>query len=565
MSQIQIKFASLLAGGLNLGLPASPEEQTFDNGSKQRFQAGVIYFHPRLSNAFECHGLILQTYIQQGEEKSTLGYPVSDEQNNPAVFNGRLNYFENGTIFYSPVTGISIQYNAPAQPNPRIVVKIAIAIPINLGPNDTISLDQLALLTGPPGLSPAVNSIRLLFPAVVFRKLFNSVNPVDLQDLIVRAQQNDPTYQPPNFQNYLLIECPAGFVPGPLVAALKLWFGVVESAHISIAIDPFVVGTSNSYFNQQSYLKPAPMGIGIQSAWAKGADGANVRFIDIEQSWSLVHEDLPQNIHLIDGQIRPWDHGHGTAVLGVISAIDNTLGVVGIAPAVTTRIISAFTVDMAEAILLATLALSPGDVILLEFTVGGEKPAEFNDDVFEAIRLSTKSGVIVVEAAGNKNLDLDALTDDNGKHILNRNLAAEFQGDSGAIMVGACHSANPHIRWVSSPNKGSNFGSRIDCHAWGENVFTTGIQGSNPPPNSYFNFSGTSSASAIIAGVCIIIQDLQRRIGFNPGFPLAPNVMRQIVSDFANGTDSPSNHNGPFLVSVIGPMPDMKKILSNFF
>ncbi len=80
MTPIQDKFDFLLQSGLNLGAPVGIEETLPDGGSKQVYQAGAIYFHPRIGTAFECHGLILESYLQLGEQRSALGYPLSMNQ-----------------------------------------------------------------------------------------------------------------------------------------------------------------------------------------------------------------------------------------------------------------------------------------------------------------------------------------------------------------------------------------------------------------------------------------------------------------------------------------------------
>ena len=61
MTAIQDKYNSL---PINLGAALSEEESLPDGGTKQHFEFGSIYFHPSVGEAFECHGLILQTYMQ---------------------------------------------------------------------------------------------------------------------------------------------------------------------------------------------------------------------------------------------------------------------------------------------------------------------------------------------------------------------------------------------------------------------------------------------------------------------------------------------------------------------
>ena len=63
---------------------------------------------------------------------------------------------------------------------------------------------------------------------------------------------------------------------------------------------------------------------------------------------------------------------------------------------------------------------------------------------FDAIRLAVAHGIIVVEAGGNGNNNLDTWTNAGGLTILNRS-SVNFT-DSGAIMVGAALSPLPHNR-----------------------------------------------------------------------------------------------------------------------
>lgn len=99
MTPIESKHQQLLDEGIDFGAALGPEQVTYDGGSKQEFQFGSIYFHPRIGEAFECHGAILGRYKDMFEELGMLGYPVTDEQDNPRVPGGRTNKFENGSLF----------------------------------------------------------------------------------------------------------------------------------------------------------------------------------------------------------------------------------------------------------------------------------------------------------------------------------------------------------------------------------------------------------------------------------------------------------------------------------
>ncbi|HNM25095.1 MAG TPA: hypothetical protein PKL15_06680, partial [Saprospiraceae bacterium] len=97
-------------------------------------------------------------------------------------------------------------------------------------------------------------------------------------------------------------------------------------------------------------------------------------------------------------------------------------------------------------------------------------------------------------------VDLDTWNDAAGRTILNRN-SRQYQGDSGAIMVGCCTSAVPHRRLTTEPGRNSSFGSRVDCFAWGHNITTTDSDTTHATTMYTANSGGTSGASAIIASV----------------------------------------------------------------
>jgi hypothetical protein len=77
-----------------------------------------------------------------------------------------------------------------------------------------------------------------------------------------------------------------------------------------------------------------------------------------------------------------------------------------------------FGYNPARAITLATGVLGPGDAILIEQQTGvcggtcgadqvGCGPLEWQQPVFDAIATATALGIVVVEAAGNGNVNLD--------------------------------------------------------------------------------------------------------------------------------------------------------------
>ncbi len=303
----------------------------------------------------------------------------------------------------------------------------------------------------------------------------------------------------------------------------------------------------------QGYLAAAPAGIDARWAWSV-TDGHGVGFVDVEQGWTLDHEDLvAAGIVLLSGVNQAYP-GHGTAVLGEVLAVDNTRGDIGIAPRASGRVVSQYrtstTYNTAAAILSAAGAMSTGDVMLLEAqtTVAGSTflPVEVEPAVFDAIRHAVDDGIVVIEAGGNGSNDLDAWRDTAGKARLNRN-SPDFR-DSGAILVGAASASSPHARLGFS-----NFGSRVDCYAWGESIDTTGDGWTGMATNTYTTgFGGTSGASPIIAGAALLLQSWRKR----SHAPYTPDSVRSLLSDSRTGTASVNPS-----VDRIGVMPDLRALI----
>jgi hypothetical protein len=320
---------------------------------------------------------------------------------------------------------------------------------------------------------------------------------------------------------------------------------------------PVVTSGDDPYNVSQDYQDAAPTGIDARWLWTQpNGEGAGIGIVDVEGGWRVTHQDLAgKSPTLIFGvQYASWED-HGTAVLGEIVAIDNTVGIVGSAPAISSvRMSSIFdssgTQHVTDALAAAAAAMSTGQILLIELQTGAFLPEETLDDRLDVIRLATARGIIVVEAAGNGNSDLDSWST-GGVQRLNR--ASPDFVDSGAIMVGASVSTVPHDRWWAS-----NYGSRIDCFAWGENVTSTGYgdldNGGGDADRWYTDtFQGTSSASPIIVSAAALVQS---RYQATTGTLLSPGQMRTLLANPATGTAQ-----GTTVAGAIGVMPNLAAIV----
>jgi hypothetical protein len=430
-----------------------------------------------------------------------------------------------------------------------------------------------------------LDRLEQIFPKIRFER-FYTLPEEKIRQFIRRAVAGDPNYRPRNLLNYFVLRVPDRAPLQELIDELVSW-DIVETAFVTPPIsDPNVNYLQNPLTTAglPGHMKPAPYGIDAECAWnTPGGDGAGIGVIDLEGGWMLDHEDLVdhQAVVLGLGSIMPNSVPHGTNVLGVICAVDNDKGGVGIAPnvaAVNVVSHSGQMLNVPQAIVLASSNLGFGDVLVLEVQISVDDPArdgtgshpipcEANIAIFDVIRAATAAGIVVVEAAGNGGVDLDANALSAsavayGRPILNRNSQLGFS-DSGAILVGASFSAvvgGSHARYA-----GTNFGSRIDCYAWGENVATTdavwntitkdySVSDYVPAP-SRPAFDGTSAATAIIAGAALSVQGMFQA-AFGSAGRLSPTNLRTILSDPNNGTSSTNGQ----AVDRIGVMPDLCKI-----
>jgi hypothetical protein len=203
---------------------------------------------------------------------------------------------------------------------------------------------------------------------------------------------------------------------------------------------------------------------------------------------------------------------------------------------------------------------SVGDVIIYEMQAYGverpnadpEKPstwdtvpAEYDPIVWELTKSATDAGLIVVAAAGNTHVSLDA---EEYKSYMER-------GDSGAIIVGG---GTPDV----NHNKVSYsvYGSRVDLQGWSEKVFTTSEGTFNSSTgtctpfilggdiNQAYTpcFRGTSSATPIVAS-CVAV--LQSYYFAQTGNHLTSLEIREILK--STGTAQGTGGN-------IGPLPNMQ-------
>jgi serine protease len=327
----------------------------------------------------------------------------------------------------------------------------------------------------------------------------------------------------------------------------------------------------------QGYKDPAPNGIdSVFASTRDGGRGADVRVIDVEFGWTLDHEDLGR--HSFSHGFNFGEERHGTAVLGVMVALDNSYGVTGVVTdaefgysGTAGNGLNLF-YSPAGAIDAASNDLRAGDVMLIEQQMagplGGRKcpnccnkstqfgliAVEYWDAEFDAISIATANNINVIEAAGNGNMRLSWA-------IYDRRFDRNFR-NSEAIIVGASRSGS------RNPTCTSNRARRVDLHAWGQNVATLGYGGTTKEPDSALrasgddakqfytrSFSGTSSATAIVASAVAALQGIVKAEGLPA---LSPAEMRDVLVNTGTPQATP-------IVRRIGVHPNLRAAIESLF
>lgn len=249
----------------------------------------------------------------------------------------------------------------------------------------------------------------------------------------------------------------------------------------------------------------------VPAAW-NHATGQGVTIADCDAGFYHDEPDLYDNMLLnyrYDLSSRsPYviDDGsmtsHGTAVAALMVGVLNGSGTNGIAYNAKLVPLQNFnydssldTLDKEEATAKCVLKAiqTPGVQILVLENQMLQGSSEHFSGTRDAVRLAIKSGIIVVGAAGNYNVEL----------------TTEAQDDTGSIIVGALFINGDRIGY-------SNYGSRVTVGAFGVNLYT--LVG---PNGQMGTFGGTSGATPQVAATIALMKEV------NPS--LTPSEARRIL------------------------------------
>jgi subtilisin family serine protease len=227
-------------------------------------------------------------------------------------------------------------------------------------------------------------------------------------------------------------------------------------------------------------------------AWTKST-GAGIKVAVLDTGIDKTHPDLKDHVKggvnfvpsrgIVDSTAWNDDNGHGSHCAGIIGAIDNTIGVIGVAPNVDIYSVKVLNKqgsgDWSWIIGGINWAVTNHmQVISMSLGGGGSTALKTACDSARA------AGILIIAAAGN----------DGGAVIY----PAAYES---VIAVGATNNADARASW-------SCYGPELDLVAPGVSIYSTYKSG------GYATMSGTSMACPHVAGTVALV--LQSHLGWTP-------------------------------------------------
>lgn len=299
--------------------------------------------------------------------------------------------------------------------------------------------------------------------------------------------------------------------------ALRGFAGAIPPGKLNdVKNDPRVAfvsedATVNAFGRPGSIVTPPPQVVPTRiqriDSNASSATGAGVGVAVIDTGIDLKHPDLAANIvantSCITGKkTGADDNGHGTHVAGTIAALNNTIGVMGVAPQadlIAVKVLNAQGSGSWSSIICGldwvTANAATYNIKVANLSLGGGGISDNNcgltnaDALHQAICRTRDAGVTLVVAAGNSSADtatsVPAAYDDAVITV-----SALVDSDGAADGLGASTNYGADDTFASF----SNFGDEVDLGAPGANIYSTWKGG------SYSTISGTSMAAPHVSG-----------------------------------------------------------------
>ncbi len=249
--------------------------------------------------------------------------------------------------------------------------------------------------------------------------------------------------------------------------------------------------------------------IDADQAWS-AATGSGINVAIIDTGIDSDHPDLKDNVKggtnfvMIRGTVDPtkWedDNGHGTHCAGIVAAVDNDIGVIGVAPGASLYAVKAlnkqgsgYYSDIIDGIYWAV----NNGMDVISMSLSGSADVQELEDACDAAK---GAGIVVVAAAGNDGSSVD--------------YPAAYDS---VIAVGATSQSDGRASW-------SNYGYELDLVAPGVSIIST-YKG-----DTYKTLSGTSMACPHVAGTAALVLEAMSS--------MSPDEVQGLLEDTADDLGS---------------------------
>ncbi|GBD34306.1 Thermostable alkaline protease [bacterium HR35] len=263
--------------------------------------------------------------------------------------------------------------------------------------------------------------------------------------------------------------------------------------------------------------------------------GDPIKVAIIDTGIDLKHPDMQANIKGGINTIYPWkspndDNGHGTHVAGIVAAINNSIGVVGVGPNIDLYAVkvlgangSGYLSDVIEGLdWVVQQKQNQGEDWVINMSLGTSADIQsFHDAILRVYN----AGITMVAAAGNT---------------------------GGAVTYPAAY---PEVIAVSATDQNnqlaswSSRGPEVDLAAPGVSIYST-YKG-----QTYATLSGTSMAAPHVTGVAALVLD-RKTCDFNLDGVCTPSEVQQKLEGSAIDLGSPGKDNlyGSGLVNAVNAL-----------
>lgn len=229
--------------------------------------------------------------------------------------------------------------------------------------------------------------------------------------------------------------------------------------------------------------------INAQVPYHAGIKGKNVKVCVLDTGVDFSHEELSDRYkggyNFVSGGAPMDDHGHGTAVSGVLCATDNDRGLIGVAPEIdlyACKVLdvygSGYWTDIAAGV---DWCVQNG-IHVINMSFGGTYLP--GTAVMEAACANAwAKGLVLVAAAGNSGF-----------------FGVTFPASYECVIAVSAIDENLNLASFSS------YGPQVEVTAPGVNIYTCWRLGDIAHPTGYDNPNGTSFASPFVAGLAALIK-----------------------------------------------------------